>query len=140
MLIFWRCFKDERHVHDAVKRDDTKPTTPATPDKPAPSSPATTVAPSPSSSTLDPRTQTFSTLLSDPTLQHMLASKSLQHHLVIINQFLTDPQFAGEHTAEGRRAVALKKLRELRAGGVESNSEVEEFVVYVLEMMEKGGV
>ncbi|KAK9378360.1 uncharacterized protein V2V93DRAFT_376020 [Kockiozyma suomiensis] len=67
----------------------------------------------------------------------MLKSKTLQHHLLTIQQFLVDPKLANEHTVEGRRVVALKKLRELRAGGVENNIEVEEFVLHVLDLMER---
>lgn len=45
---------------------------------------------------------------------------------------------SGEHSTEGRRAVALKKLRELRIGGREENELVEEFVGRVLYLLDEG--
>ncbi|KAK9238806.1 hypothetical protein V1525DRAFT_357545 [Lipomyces kononenkoae] len=74
--------------------------------------------------------------MNDEQIRVMLQSPTLQHHLVSVHEILNDPALSSETTAEGRYDVALKKFRELRAGGNESNIEVEEFVGRVLSVLE----
>lgn len=80
----------------------------------------------------------YARIASDTQIQSMLKFKSLQFHLSVILKILDDPQVSGEQTSAGRREVANAKLTQLREGGVEENELVEDFVVRVLEMMEKG--
>jgi hypothetical protein len=82
------------------------------------------------------REEQYASLMNDQVIHGMLRSPTLQHHLVSIHEILSDPAQSGEHTAEGRHDVALKKFRELRAGGIEDNIEVEEFVGRVLSILE----
>ncbi|KAK9367555.1 hypothetical protein V1509DRAFT_626300 [Lipomyces kononenkoae] len=84
----------------------------------------------------DPRAKQYACLMNDELIRAMLQSPTLQHHLVSVHEILRDPALSGEPTAEGRYDVALKKFRELRAGGNESNIEVEEFVGRVLSILE----
>lgn len=72
----------------------------------------------------------------DPKIQKFLQSSSLKFHLNTIYRLLTDQSVTREVTAEGRRTIALKKLRELRSGGREQNEQVEEFVQYFLNKLD----
>ncbi|KAJ8102451.1 hypothetical protein POJ06DRAFT_244676, partial [Lipomyces tetrasporus] len=74
--------------------------------------------------------------MNDQVIKDMLRSPTLQHHLVSVHEILSYPAVSGETTIEGRHDVALKKFRELRAGGTEDNIEVEEFVGRVLDILE----
>ncbi|KAK9475819.1 hypothetical protein V1514DRAFT_338868 [Lipomyces japonicus] len=76
----------------------------------------------------------YDNILMDPMIQAMLRSRTLQHHLLSVRELYANQSASGEQTEEGRKDVALKKLRELRAGGVEDNIEVEEFVARFLEL------
>jgi hypothetical protein len=78
----------------------------------------------------------FDRIVEDPKIQGFLQSPSLKIHLSIIHQLLTNQSVTKETSAEGRRSIALKKLRELRAGGREENEQVEEFVQYVLRKLD----
>lgn len=95
--------------------------------------PATTDTPS---ATPDNSNAKFETLLADPQIQYFLKQESLRIHLKSIFDILENSRLSNEHSAEGRRAVALKKLRELRVGGREANELVEEFVLRVLELLD----
>lgn len=132
-----KCYKSENHVHEAPKQLESEiaeqPKS-AAHSLPTQSTPSSSLE---SKTEGNPHVDIFQNLLKDSLLQQMLKSKTLQHHLLTIQQFLVDPKLANEHTVEGRRVVALKKLRELRAGGVENNIEVEEFVLHVLDLMER---
>ncbi|KAK9253655.1 hypothetical protein V1507DRAFT_435236 [Lipomyces tetrasporus] len=83
-----------------------------------------------------PRAQQYASLMNDQVIKDMLRSPTLQHHLVSVHEILSYPAVSGETTIEGRHDVALKKFRELRAGGTEDNIEVEEFVGRVLDILE----
>ncbi|KAK9453835.1 hypothetical protein V1511DRAFT_489266 [Dipodascopsis uninucleata] len=80
---------------------------------------------------LDPR----ATLLNDPEITVMLQSKTLQYHLSSIYAILTDTTLTKEAESEARRTMAIKKLRELRPGGLEENVEVSSFVERVLSLL-----
>ncbi|KAK9464369.1 protein HIT1, partial [Lipomyces arxii] len=121
------CYKDPNHVHpDAApvieKQDET-----------VTDSDVIEVAEQPA----NPQTLQYRVVLADPDIQNMLQSPTLQHHLMNVFDVLSDPAVSGEQTAAGRRDVALKKLRELRAGGVESNVEIEEFVTRLCHLLER---
>lgn len=79
----------------------------------------------------------FEKLLQDPQIQYYLSHESLKVHLRAVYEILNNPQLSGEQTSDGRRSVALKKLRELRVGGIESNELVEEFVCRVLDLLDE---
>ncbi|KAA8909725.1 hypothetical protein TRICI_004374 [Trichomonascus ciferrii] len=76
----------------------------------------------------------FVKLLEDDVIKHQLQYSSLRLHLGTVARLLRDPEFAGEATIEGRRTIALKKLRNLRIGGNEENELVEEFVSRVIQL------
>ncbi|KAK9471095.1 uncharacterized protein V1510DRAFT_368761, partial [Dipodascopsis tothii] len=114
-----KCYKSEAHV------DPAPGDAPAATELPNGEPPAAPAAAEPASGPM-------AALLQNTKIMDMLRSPTLQLHLTSVLRLLTDERLAGEHTTEGRRAVALHKLRELRAGGVEENAEVEEFVDAVL--------
>lgn len=76
----------------------------------------------------------FAILLEDEIIKQQLQYSSLRLHLGTIARLLRDPEFAGEATIEGRKTIALKKLRNLRIGGNEENELVEEFVSRVIHL------
>ncbi len=75
-------------------------------------------------------------IVNDEKIRYYLQYPGLQFHLATIYRFLVDPQAAGEVTDEARRAIALKKLKELRIGGDEQNELIEEFCQRILELLE----
>lgn len=79
----------------------------------------------------------FDQVLQDAQLSSLLQDKSLQFHLKNIFSLMSDPAHSGESTSEGRRAVALRKLTELRMGGLESNEIVEMFCSRVSELLKQ---
>ncbi|KAK9458893.1 protein HIT1, partial [Lipomyces oligophaga] len=110
-----KCYKDERHSHSSAVNEN----------------PQTQLQTEHLFEVNKPSLDNSTTLqseLTDPVLSSMLSSSTLQHHLFTVYQILQDQSLSGESTSEGRRNVALKKLRELRAGGLEENQEVEDFV------------
>ncbi|KAK9349734.1 hypothetical protein V1523DRAFT_356526, partial [Lipomyces doorenjongii] len=120
-----KCYKDGSHTHeqsDAGRKAEGENTAGTSVDQ--------------SGSAANPREKQYASLMNDQVIRDMLRSPTLQHHLVSIHDILSDPAQSGEHTAEGRHDVALKKFRELRAGGIEDNIEVEEFVGRVLHILE----
>ncbi|KAK9335181.1 hypothetical protein V1521DRAFT_373592, partial [Lipomyces starkeyi] len=120
-----KCYKDESHTHEqseVSKKPEGENTVESSYDQ--------------SGSAANPREEQYASLMNDQVIRGMLRSPTLQHHLVSIHEILSDPAQSGEHTAEGRHDVALKKFRELRAGGIEDNIEVEEFVGRVLSILE----
>ncbi|KAK9483796.1 hypothetical protein V1527DRAFT_412576, partial [Lipomyces starkeyi] len=120
-----KCYKDESHTHeqsDVSKKPEGENTAESSYYQ--------------SGSAANPREEQYASLMNDQVIHGMLRSPTLQHHLVSIHEILSDPAQSGEHTAEGRHDVALKKFRELRAGGIEDNIEVEEFVGRVLSLLE----
>lgn len=82
-----------------------------------------------------PTDSPFSKLLEDEQIAYYLRFDSLKVHLRSLCEILNDPKVSGEDTTEGRREVALHKLRELRVGGKESNELVEEFATRVVELL-----
>jgi zinc finger HIT domain-containing protein 3 len=80
--------------------------------------------------------RTFDRILQDEQIKYYLRFDSLKYHLTGVYKLFTDPALSAEQTREGRKAVALKKLRNLRAGGTEENQLVEEFVVRVIELLD----
>lgn len=69
----------------------------------------------------------YDKIANDPEIKNLLRSTALQEHLQLVASILQNPEVSGEPSKEGRRAVALKKLRRLRKGGSEENEAVEEF-------------
>lgn len=76
----------------------------------------------------------WATALQDGALRQMLKQRSLREHLGVVARILEDSSVSGEATADGRWAVALKKLREMRKGGREQNELVEDFVQRVVAL------
>lgn len=76
----------------------------------------------------------YEKLINDDIIKSMLRYPALKVHLNTVYTLLTDSQVSGEMTDDGRRTVALKKLRELRKGGREENELVEDFVTRVLQI------
>lgn len=76
----------------------------------------------------------FDKILQDETIQDYLKYPSLRMHLTTVAKLLRDPKFANEMTIEGRKDIALKKIRGLRVGGREENELVEEFINRFLEL------
>lgn len=75
-----------------------------------------------------------------PEVTNLLRSTALQKHLQLVASILRSPEVSGEQTQEGRRAVALKKLRRLRKGGSEENEAVEEFACLSCRLLENSGI
>lgn len=73
----------------------------------------------------------------DPAIQALLRHDALRFHLRYLFSLLSDAAHAGEGSAEGRRAVALRKLTELRVGGLEANELVEEFCARAAALLEE---
>ncbi|ODQ74104.1 hypothetical protein LIPSTDRAFT_50421, partial [Lipomyces starkeyi NRRL Y-11557] len=133
-----KCYKDESHTHEqseVSKKPEGENTVESSYDQ---SGSAANVAYVDDRQVIpdEPREEQYASLMNDQVIRGMLRSPTLQHHLVSIHEILSDPAQSGEHTAEGRHDVALKKFRELRAGGIEDNIEVEEFVGRVLSILE----
>jgi hypothetical protein len=76
-------------------------------------------------------------LLRDEKLAYYLKFESLRLNLTAICNILQDPQLSGEESMEGRRDIALRKLRDLRVGGREANELVEEFATRLLELLDE---
>lgn len=83
----------------------------------------------------EPVIDRFERVLQDEQIRTMLKIKSLQFHLSTILKILSDLQLTNEPTVDGRREIANKKLCNLRAGGVEENEVIEDFVLRVLVLM-----
>ncbi|ODQ77705.1 hypothetical protein BABINDRAFT_169013 [Babjeviella inositovora NRRL Y-12698] len=113
-----KCFKSEAHSHENL------------PEAARPEAPAVLTAKPPEI------TSGFDKLLKDKKLLYMLQFASLKTHLSTILAIMSDAAIANEPTAEGRREIANKKLCDLRVGGPEENSLVEEFCSRVIELME----
>lgn len=97
-----------------------------------------TEKPSTTPITLTTSNSRFEILLQDPQIKYFLGHESLKIHLKAIFEIMNNPRLSGEQSSDGRRSVALKKLRELRAGGLEENELVEEFVCRVLDLLDEG--
>lgn len=76
----------------------------------------------------------YEKLINDDIIKSMLRYPALKVHLNTVYTLLTDSQVSGEMTDDGRRTVALKKLRELRKGGREENELVEDFITRILHL------
>ncbi|VVT46683.1 uncharacterized protein SAPINGB_P001335 [Magnusiomyces paraingens] len=83
-----------------------------------------------------PIDERFEAVIRDEQIQALLRYDALRFHLKNLFSLQTDAKHAGENTAEGRRAVALRKLTELRVGGLEANELVEEFCERVMAILE----
>lgn len=77
----------------------------------------------------------YESVLEDDSVSKLVQYRAVQEHLKTVFGILTDPKISGEWTREGRRAAALRKLTELRFGGMEANEVVEEFCGKVTEVM-----
>lgn len=77
----------------------------------------------------------FERILQDETVQGLLRCEGIEQHLRLIIKILEDPVTSGEHSQEGRRLVALKKIRELRKGGREANAAIEDLATKVIELL-----
>ncbi|KAK6203460.1 protein required for growth at high temperature [Scheffersomyces amazonensis] len=79
----------------------------------------------------------FDEVLQDPIIQAMLQEKSLQFHLLTLIKLLKSPQELKLNNEiisnnDNRLSIMNHKLNDLRVGGIEENSLVEEFIQRVL--------
>lgn len=79
----------------------------------------------------------FSRIFKNERVKALLSSEGVQKHLKLLYEIMNDPNISGENNSEGRRIVALKKLRELRKGGREGNEAIEELVCEVTKLWEE---
>lgn len=78
----------------------------------------------------------YQKLINDKQIQYYLTFDALKAHLITLISIINDPAMSEEQTTEGRRAVALLKLNDLRKGGKQENEIIELFVNRVLELLE----
>lgn len=76
----------------------------------------------------------FSRIASDPIVSLMLGDKALQYHLHVLTQILDNPGLSNANTVQDRLQVMNLKLNDLRIGGIEENSVVEEFLQRVITL------
>lgn len=132
------CYKSPQHVHEEAPRNaeddkisevtkteineenlasDNKASDPAAP--------------------ISAKEQLFVKIAQDPQIKTLLSSKSLQVHLAVIFKLLEDSLLTNEPMAENRREIANMRLCELRKGGKEENSLIEEFVERILQLQDE---
>ena len=78
-----------------------------------------------------PKNSQFDSLLDNPRIQELLKCEGVKTQLKLVAEILVDPSLSGEYTTEGRRIVALKKIRELRKGGRDANLAIEELATTI---------
>ena len=78
----------------------------------------------------------FNSIFQNERVKTLLCSEGVKKHLKLLYDIMNDPNISGESNSEGRRIVALKKLRELRKGGREGNEAIEELVCEVTKLWE----
>lgn len=120
------CYKSPQHTHDSESPPKSEPSKPEAPEKPP-------LSPSGS----DPKDHLLAKIAEDPQIKALLATKSLQVHLAVIVKLLEDSLLTNEPMAENRHEIANMRLCELRMGGPNENSVVEEFVQRVLQLQEE---
>lgn len=88
---------------------------------------------------LDPKNKNylFSKIAQDPQIKSLLACKALQVHLAVLVRLLEDSLLTNEPMAENRREIANMRLCELRKGGCNENSLIEEFVERLLQVQDE---
>lgn len=77
----------------------------------------------------------FERVYRDEIIQSLLRSEGVEKHLRLIMRILEDSKLSGEQSQEGRKIVALKKIRELRKGGREANAAIEDLAVRVIQLL-----
>lgn len=85
---------------------------------------------------LTAKEQLFAKMAQDPQIKSLLSCKSLQVHLAVLIKLLEDSLLTNEPMAENRREIANMRLCELRKGGKEENSLIEEFVERILQLQD----
>lgn len=89
-----------------------------------------------------PTNRIFQKIAQDPKIRAMLKYNSLQLHLLTLIKILDDPTLFKStneqiFTTENKHAMMNLKLNDLRAGGIEQNELVEEFILRVAELYEE---
>ncbi|CAK9440973.1 uncharacterized protein LODBEIA_P48420 [Lodderomyces beijingensis] len=113
-----KCYKSTQHQHHEQSVDVE------------PSSPATDIA---STTTNGSK---FDSLLNNEKIQYLLKQPALQFHLLSLITILQDG-FIRNLNHEQKLEVMNLKLTDLRAGGIEENELVDEFVHLVLQLTEE---
>lgn len=129
------CYKSPNHVHEEtpVKTENQIQTAPQDiKDKNADSK-----DPSDSLNPPSAKEQLFAKIALDPQIKSLLSCKSLQVHLAVLVKLLEDSLLTNEPMAENRREIANMRLCELRKGGKEENSLIEEFVERILHLQDE---
>lgn len=78
----------------------------------------------------------FDQFLENPRVRELLNYEGVKTQLDLVARILVDASLSGEQTTEGRRMVALKKVRELRKGGRDANAAIEELAVLITQMVQ----
>jgi hypothetical protein len=67
-------------------------------------------------------------LVKNPQFLEYMASPVLQYHILTILEILNNVSLTNEYSKDGRLEIASRKLNNLRSGGIEENSYVDEFI------------
>ncbi|EGW35096.1 uncharacterized protein SPAPADRAFT_58239 [Spathaspora passalidarum NRRL Y-27907] len=80
----------------------------------------------------------YASVINDPQIKSMLREPALQVHLLTISKLLNeDSLIQGNVNYDQRLELVRLKLQDLRAGGIEENELVEEFIGRVLQLLDE---
>lgn len=111
------CYKSANHVHDDIV------------DKEPEASASTELV-----EAVNAPQDKLSHIASDLIVSRMLGDKALQYHLHVLTRILDDPGLSNANTVQDRLQVMNLKLNDLRLGGIEENSMIEEFLQRVITL------